>query len=586
MHRVRNDAQAVFERDEEPVRSHAGVDGGEVLEPKSTLRRARVGALVDGFAGRLDGVEPVGILARLFRGVHAQVGVLTEALGVAGVVREDAPAEAGGDLRGLAAGELVGLGELGKELAGDAVPRRHVVPFLDHHEDPVAPEPGHEVARAQDRAQPARDVDQQPVADIVAVRVVDLLEAVEVHEHAGQLGAAPAGALDRLFERRRKAGAVRQASQRVAVGERGDALARQRDLGDVAPDAAVAEEGALRGKARLAADREVADAAVRPGAPELEIAERRSRLEHATQLAPAGLARAGDGIDVVRPVHHLREAVLRVGLPEEVRGHLHQAAEAQLALALRFLRLLALEELADLAADDARGLHQALVGLAHRLARERENADDTALGDDRERKAAAQAAAFPQRLVLHARVVPGVLRPDRLAALPDVARQAFARAQGDRPRTLDELPHHRVGHAPRVLKAQQAACLVQPEVAAAGPALDLAHGADHRAHDFVRLVLSGQRMRDLVLQAQHLLGALLRRDVAADAAIALEAAAVVEYRLAAQRQPDAVPVAGGALDLEVAGRLPGPPPGAGALPRRLRPGVRPRPPPPAGQGGG
>src|SRR5207247_1572921 len=246
----------------------------------------------------------------------------------------------------------------------------------------------------------------------------------------------------------------------------------------------------------------VADAAVRPGAPELEIAERRSRLEHAAQLAPAGLARAGDGIDVGRPVHHLREAVLRVGLPEEVRGHLHQAAEAQLALALRFLRLLALEELADLAADDARGLHQALVGLAHRLARERENADDTALGDDRERKAAAQAAAFPQRLVLHARVVHGVLRPDRLAALPDVTRQAFARAQGDRPRTLDELPHHRVGHAPRVLKAQQAACLVQPEVAAAGPALDLAHGAAHRAHDFVRLVLSVQRRLLPALEAE------------------------------------------------------------------------------------
>src|SRR5438132_10513202 len=554
MHRVRNDAQAVFERDEEPVRSHAGLDGGEVLEPKSTLRRARVGALVGDFAGRFHGVEPVGVLARLFRRVHRHVGVLHEGLGIAGIVRENAHAEAGGDLRALAAGELVGLEQLGKELAGDAVHRRHVVHFLDHHEELVAPEPRHEVARAQDGAQPARDVDQQPVADIVAVRVVDLLEAVEVHEHAGQLGAAPAGALDRLFERRREAGAVRQAGQRVAVGERGDALARQRDLGDVAPDAAVAEEGARRGKARLAADREVADAAVRPGAPELEIAERRSRLEHGAQLAPPGLARAGDGIDVGRPVHHLREAVLRVGLPEEVRRHLHQAAEAKLALALRFLRLFALEELADVAADDARGLHQALVGLAHRLAREIEHADDAAFGDDRERKAAVQTAAFPQRLVLHARVVHGVLRPDRLSALQNLARQAFAWAQGDRPRTLGEFPHRRVGHAPGILEAQQAARLFEPEIAAAGPALDFAESADHGTHDFVRLALSGQRMRDLVLQAQHLLAALLCRDVAADAAIALEAAAV-EYRLAAQRQPDAVAVAGGALDLEITERL-------------------------------
>src|SRR5205807_1578635 len=396
---------------------------------------------------------------------------------------------------------------------------------------PPAPRP--EVARAQDRAQPARDLDQQPVADIVAVRVVDLLEAVEVHEHAGQLGAAPAGALDRLFERRRKAGAVRQASERVAVGERGDVLSRQRNLGDVATDAAVAEESAVGGEPRLAAHREIADAAVRPGTPELEIAEQPAPPEPGAQLAPAGLARAGDGLDVVRLLHHLREAVVRIGLPEEVRGHLHQAAEAQLALALRFLRMLALEELADLAADDARGLHQALVGLAHRLARESEHADDTAFGDDRERKAAVQAAAFPQRLVLHARVVHGVLRPDRLAALPDLARQACTWTQGNRARTLDELLHRRIGHAPRVLKAQQAACLVEPEIAAAGPALDFAKSADHVTHDCVGLALPGQRMRDLVLEAQHLLGALLRRNVAADAAVAREAAVSGEQRLAA-----------------------------------------------------
>ena len=283
--------------------------------------------------------------------------MLHEGLGVAGIVRENAHAEARGDLRALAAGELVGLEQLGKELAGDAVHCRHIVHLLDHHEELVAPEPRHEVARAQHRAQPAPDVDQQPVADIVAVRVVDLLEAVEVHEHAGQLGAAPAGALDRLFERRRKAGAVRQASQRVAIGERGDVLARERNLGDVATDAAVAEEGAVGGEPRLAAHREIADAAVRPGTTELEIAEQRARPEHAAQLAPAGFARTGDGPGVARLVHHLREAVVRIGLPEEVRGHLHQAAESQLALALRFLRLLALEELADLAADDARGLH-------------------------------------------------------------------------------------------------------------------------------------------------------------------------------------------------------------------------------------
>src|SRR2546426_12113604 len=82
-------------------------------------------------------------------------------------------------------------------------------------------------------------------------------------------------------------------------------------------------------------------------------------------------------------------------------------------------------------------------------------------------------------------------------------------------------------------------------------------------------------MRDLVLQAQHLLAALLCRDVAADAAVALEAAAAVEHRLAAQRQPDAVAVAGGALDLEITERLAALEPGAVPLPVRFGQGERP-----------
>ena len=56
-----------------------------------------------------------------------------------------------------------------------------------------------------------------------------------------------ARALHGLLERRAETGAVGEARERVAVGERGDALARERALGDVAPDAAIAEEGAVGG---------------------------------------------------------------------------------------------------------------------------------------------------------------------------------------------------------------------------------------------------------------------------------------------------------------------------------------------------
>src|SRR5260221_108832 len=128
--------------------------------------------------------------------------------------------------------------------------------------------------RAQVLAQPRRHLDQQRVAGIVAVRVVDLLEAVEVDEDQRELAVATARALYRLLERRPEAGAVGEPGERIAVGERRDALARERDLGDVAPDAAVAEEAAAGAEARLAAHREGAHRAIFDAARELEIADR------------------------------------------------------------------------------------------------------------------------------------------------------------------------------------------------------------------------------------------------------------------------------------------------------------------------
>ena len=56
----------------------------------------------------------------------------------------------------------------------------------------------------------------------------------------------------------------------------------------------------------------------------------------------------------------------------------------------------------------------------------------------------------------------------------------------------------------------------------------------------------------------HLLGALLRADVAADAAVAVEDPRLVEHRLAAERHPHAAPIFGGVLHLEIPeGLVPG-----------------------------
>ena len=51
---------------------------------------------------------------------------------------------------------------------------------LREHDELIAAEPGHGVRRANRPAQPATDLDEQLVAVLVAERVVDELEAVEV----------------------------------------------------------------------------------------------------------------------------------------------------------------------------------------------------------------------------------------------------------------------------------------------------------------------------------------------------------------------------------------------------------------------
>ena len=80
-----------------------------------------------------------------------------------------------------------------------ALDRRCVLHLLEHHEELVAADARHHIARAQAAAQAPRHFLQERVARGVAVQVVDLLEAVQVHEDPGELGAVPARALDRLL---------------------------------------------------------------------------------------------------------------------------------------------------------------------------------------------------------------------------------------------------------------------------------------------------------------------------------------------------------------------------------------------------
>ena len=100
----------------------------------------------------------------------------------------------------------------------------------------VAAEPRHGVGLAQRRAQPRRDALQDAVAGMVAERVVDLLEAVQVEQQQRERAVLAVGDARRLVETIVQERAVRQIGQRVVIRQVGEALF---DAPALAPDAGV-----------------------------------------------------------------------------------------------------------------------------------------------------------------------------------------------------------------------------------------------------------------------------------------------------------------------------------------------------------
>src|SRR6185295_359316 len=105
------------------------------------------------------------------------------------------------------------------------------------------------------------------------------------------------------------------------------------------------------------------------------------------------------------------------------------------ALAHQVLGLLALHELADLAADHVYGFQQELLRFAGLAAREAEHADRFSLRYDRkdERAVHTDSArwARPRRARRRARVLADIGGPERLSRLPRHARQPDALAVGE-----------------------------------------------------------------------------------------------------------------------------------------------------------
>src|SRR6185436_11356019 len=135
------------------------------------------------------------------------------------------------------------------------------------------------------------------------------------------------------------------------------------------------------------------------------------------------------------------------------------------------------------------------------------------------------------------RILGDVGNPKRLLRLPDGARETHAR-------WIDLVAQHlqvaldlRVADAPGLVVAQHAGSGVNAEEAAALPAFALADGAQRLAQRLAGVGAFGEAARHGMLEREQLRCALALGDVAADAAIAAQAALGVEQRLAADGEP-------------------------------------------------
>ena len=166
--------------------------------------------------------------------------------------------------------------------------RRRLVAGVEHDRELVAAEPRQRVARPQRLLQARADLAQHLVAGVMAERVVELLEAVEVDQQQRDLAV---GVLDRLAEPVQQVAAVAEPGQ--VVGD-GLALAHAQAVDDRQPGAR--HPGQDGDRRQRGGDRREAD--------ELADDEQRERGRHVGQdrrQDDRAELRSGRGVRLVEP---------------------------------------------------------------------------------------------------------------------------------------------------------------------------------------------------------------------------------------------------------------------------------------------
>ncbi len=163
--------------------------------------------------GVVEGMPAVGMLGR----VHGHVGALYQDIRVHAVIGVKRNADARADVESL----LLDPERRAQRLQQHA--RGHGGVFVaDRRQQDgefVTAHARHRIDVAQFAAQARRDLLQQQVADLVTQRIVDVLEAVEIHQQQGERPVVALGLFDRLLQTLMKQRAVWKLGQRVGKRE-------------------------------------------------------------------------------------------------------------------------------------------------------------------------------------------------------------------------------------------------------------------------------------------------------------------------------------------------------------------------------
>ncbi|MHC2670564.1 hypothetical protein ACVI1J_002727 [Bradyrhizobium diazoefficiens] len=124
------------------------------------------------------------------------------------------------------AGQLHGLGERREQPGRNPLHVVDLAALVEDHHELVAAEARHHVACPQRTAQPVRHFEQEQIAGLVAQRIVDDLEPVEIDEQNRKTVIVALRGVDRLAQQPVEGLAVRQVGQAVMRGEVFDSLVR------------------------------------------------------------------------------------------------------------------------------------------------------------------------------------------------------------------------------------------------------------------------------------------------------------------------------------------------------------------------